>query len=136
MQNEDVQLPDRILAAATNVTGGTIGVLWLIFCAITRRTMSKFLMFNIYQSAFLALFFYLAGILLIFIYNILIMVPFINIVVNAIYLSLFTPVYFHLSIMSMLIFIIYVYLFVCAMFGVYGKLPYISKIILYQLERF
>lgn len=136
MYKETVNLPDRILSFATYITGGGIGVLWLIFCALTSRRISKFLMFNIYQSAFLALFLFLAKVLLVCIYNILILIPFIKILVNIIYKTLFIPIFYTFSPVDILIYTVFVYLSVCSILGVIGRLPFISKIILYQIERF
>ncbi len=135
-REENISTPDRLISAGTYITGGTIGVLWLIFCALTRKGMTKFLMANIYQSVFLALFYFIARILLISIYNILIMIPVVKIVANIIYLALFAPIYYQVSIMNIIIFAVLAYLVISSLFGKIGKLPWVSDIIAYHINRY
>ena len=136
MYDENLILPDKIISAVTYMTGGLVGILWLIFCAITKHPISKYVMFNIYQAAFLGFFIYISGMLLAMIYNILIMIPIINILANFINIYLFTPIFYNWSIVGVLILSVYVYLVVFSLLGKLGKLPWISGIILYQLGRF
>lgn len=134
--NNNVQTSDKILSVLTYITGGTIGFLWMIICAIKKNPVSKYLLFNIYQAIFLGLFIYLSSIILTMIYNILIMVPFINILVNFIYINLFSPIAYSWSLIEILILFLYIYLVIYSVFGKMAKIPWISNIILYQLNRF
>ena len=135
-KDEEIYLVDRIIAVASILSGGTLGVLWLIFCAVTKRSMTKFLMFNIYLSVFLSLFLYILGILVEFAYNLAIQIPYIKVLANMLYLGAFQPLYQGFSIVNGVIFIIYFYMVICAISGKYAKLPWVSNLIAGQIDRY
>ena len=136
MFRENIKTSDRVISAFTYATGGTVGIIWMIFCAVTKRPMSKFMLFNIYQSAFLSIFLYLASVLLQMAYNLLIMVPGIKILANIVYITFFTQFFYNWSVIGVMIFLTYVYLIFASIFGKIAYLPWISNIIMYQLGRF
>ena len=53
MFNENIKISDKIISVLSYLTGGLIGIIWQIYCAIRKKMMTKFLIFNIYQSVFL-----------------------------------------------------------------------------------
>lgn len=133
---DNVKLKDRLIAAASNITGGFVGIIWMIFSAIAKKPISKFLLFYIYQSAFLALTLYILNLLLVMIHNILIMVPYVNILVAITERIFFSPIYFNWSVTGILILIVYVYMTVFALAGRIAYIPWVSRVIMYHLGRF
>ena len=136
MFSESIKISDKIISALSYLTGGLAGIVWQIYCAVTKKTMTKFLLFNIYQSVFLSLLLYFANLLFGMIYNLLVMIPFINILANSIYFALYSPVYYRWSIVGLILFGMYIYLMLFAILGRISYLPWVSNIILYQLKRF
>lgn len=134
--NEKISDIDRAISACSYISGGFLGLIWQIFCSISKRPMSKFLLFNIYQSIFLSVFLYLAHILITLTISILIMIPLINIIVNSINMFLYTPVFYSWSIGGLIIWIIYLYLIIFSILGKIAYLPWVTNIILYQVNRF
>ena len=136
MFREDIKVSDKIISVLSYMTGGFAGFLWLIFCSVTKRKMNKFMLFNVYQSILLALLIYFINLLFGMVYHLLIMIPFINIFANFLYFALYTPVYYGWSIVGLVLFGMYIYLILFSVLGRIAYLPWISNIILYQLNRF
>ena len=136
MYSEHVKMSDRIIAATSNITGGFVGIIWMVFSALAKRPISKFLLFYIYQSAFLALTLYILNLLYSMLYNILIMIPYVNILVAMTDRLFFSPIYLNWSVIGIIILLTYVYMTVFALAGRIAYVPWVSKIILYQLGRF
>lgn len=136
MFKENIKTSDKIISVLSYMTGGFAGFIWMIFCSVTKKQMNKFLLFNVYQSILLALLIYFIDLLFKMVYHILIMIPYVNILVNSLYYAIYTPVYYGWSIVGLILFGMYVYLILFSILGRIAYLPWVSNIILYQLNRF
>ena len=136
MFKEDIKVSDKIISVLSYMTGGFAGFLWLIFCSVTKRQMNKFMLFNVYQSILLALLIYFINLLFGMVYHLLIMIPFIKLLANSLYFILYNPIYYGWSITGLILFGMYLYLILFSVLGRIAYLPWVSNIILYQLNRF
>lgn len=118
---------ERILSAATYLTAGGVGFVWLIIAALSKKRVTKFLMYHILQSIFLSIAFYLLSVLGNLLYLILYRVPLINAIPY--YLNLPIPIAFDLSIIQIFTTTILLYLAITAGIGYYSYLPVVSDII-------
>ena len=136
MFREDIKVSDKIISVLSYMTGGFAGLLWLIFCSVAKKQMNKFMLFNVYQSILLALLIYFINLLFKMVYNLLIMIPFIKLLANSLYFVLYNPIYYRWSIIGLILFGMYLYLILFSILGRIAYLPWVSNIILYQLNRF
>lgn len=127
---------ERIISALTYPTAGMVGILWQIFCVMTKRPMSKFVVFNIYQSVFLAIFLFLVFTISGMAYDLMIKIPLINVLANYFALLLNAPIIVGFSILQLILYVMYLYLIGLSLFGKYAYIPWVSNIILYQINRF
>ena len=118
---------ERILSAATYLTAGGVGFVWLIIAAVTKKTITPFLMYHILQSIFISIFFFLLSILGEMIYIILYRIPFINAIPYMINMPL--PFIFNLSIVQTFTTFIILYLAITSGLGYYSYLPWVSDVI-------
>lgn len=118
---------ERIIAAATYLTTGLAGFVWLIVAAIFKKNTTQFLQFHIFQSIFVSLAFYLATYLLGLVYIILYRIPLINAIPYFINMPL--PFLFGLSIIQAIVGTVVLYLTITAFLGMYSYLPWFSNII-------
>jgi len=132
---------ERIISAATYLTVGIIGFLWLLFWGIlnllniTQKSyLTAFLKYHILQSIFIALAYALICYTLTFIQNILSLIPFINVLVAQISMFFNAPYIFGYSIIQTGIYIFLFYLAGGAILGKYSKIPWVSDIIMYYVK--
>lgn len=118
---------ERILSAATYLTAGGVGFVWLIIAALTKKHVTPFLMYHILQSIFVSILFFLISILGELIFMILYRIPLINAIPYLINLPL--PFLFDLSIIQTLTTTVILYLAITAGLGYYSYLPWVSDII-------
>lgn len=118
---------ERILSTATYLTAGGVGFVWLIIAALTRNTVTKFLMYHIMQSIFISILFFLISILGELVYVILYKIPLINAIPYLINMPL--PFLLNLSIVQALTTSIILYLAITSGMGYYSYLPWVSDII-------
>ncbi len=117
---------DRIISIFTYYTLGFFGLIWLLFCHLTKKRIDSFLAFNIYQSIFLSVVFTVIVYLYSISLNLISVVPFIGKL--AVKFDIFinqTPIYFSYTISTLVLFIILLYL---SIFSLMGKKPYVPLI--------
>ena len=128
MQNFNKPYPiERILAFATYLTAGFVGVAWMVIAALLKRSITKFLLYHIMQSIFLSILFVLVSYFAGLVYVILYRIPLINIIPYL--LSMPLPFVFDLSIVQLFTTTIILYLAIMAGMGYYSYLPWVSNII-------
>ena len=118
---------ERILSAATYLTAGGVGFVWLIIAAFLRKTVTNFLMYHILQSIFISL---LCGVIFVFF-------DFTDIILKKIPLFCFfndllnMPIglIFNLSILQIFSTTVILYLTITSFLGLYSYLPFISDIV-------
>ena len=118
---------ERILSAATYLTAGGVGFIWLIIAALSKRRVTNFLMYHILQSIFISIAFYLLSVLGNLLYMILYRIPFINAIPYL--LNLPIQIALNLSLIQIFTTTIILYLAITAGMGYYSYLPIVSKII-------
>lgn len=116
---------ERIISAATYLTAGGVGFVWLILAAFLRRQVTPFVMYHTMQSIFLSIAFFLLSILGNFVYIILYRIP----IINALPYLLNMPLTFGLSIIQLITSTIILYLAITAGMGYYSYFPWVSDII-------
>ena len=120
---------DRLIAAATYISMGMVGFVWLIFCAVTKTNLKSFLKYHIFQSFFLVMAYFLFNIFVNLVVSILGIIPLINILVYKILFFFTAPIVFGYSIISFALLFVMVYLVITSLQGKYSYVPWFSNII-------
>ena len=124
---------ERILSAATYLTAGMAGFIWMIIAAIAKKRVTPFLMYHIMQSIFLSIAYFLitqlCGLLFIILYRI----PLINAIPYLINMPI--PIVFGLSIIQVVTTSVLLYLAITSFMGQYSYFPWVSDIINKNLGR-
>ena len=120
-------LIERLLSAATYLTAGGVGFVWLVVAALSKKTVTKFLMYHILQSIFISILFYLFSVLGKLIFIILYRIPLINTIPYL--LNAPIPILFDLSIIQTITTTIILYLAITSGMGYFSYLPWVSNII-------
>ena len=118
---------ERILSAGTYLTAGGVGFVWLIIAALSRKTVTKFLMYHIMQSIFISIAFYLLTILGKLVYVVLYKIQLINAIPYLINMPL--PFLFDLSLVQPFTTTVILYLAITSGMGYFSYLPWVSDII-------
>lgn len=116
---------ERLLSAASYLTAGFVGFIWLIIAALLKKQVRPFLMYHIMQSIFISIVFFLVSHLAGLVYVILYKIP----VINAIPYLLNMPMVAGLSVIQLFTTTIILYLTITSGMGLYSYLPWISDII-------
>lgn len=118
---------ERIISAATYLTAGGAGFVWLIIAAVLRKHVTPFLMYHIMQSIFLSIAYFLLSQLAGLVYVILYRIPLVNAIPYFINMPL--PFAFGLSLIQTITTAIILYLAITAGMGLYSYFPWVSDII-------
>ena len=121
---------DRIISLLAYFTFGIFSIIWIIFANMTKKTMSTFLSFNLYQAIFISVVLAVISYIYSIAINILSVVPFINNIAR--WFDVFfnqTPLYFTFTISGLLVTILVVYLSIMSLLGKKAYIPVVSDII-------
>ena len=118
---------ERIISAASYLTAGGAGFIWLIIAAILKKHVTPFLLYHILQSIFLSILYFLIATFAELIYIILYRIPVINAIPYLINMPL--PVAHGLSLVQVITTAIILYLAITAGLGLYSYFPWVSDII-------
>mgnify|MGYP004696037557 CR=1 FL=1 len=135
MRGNTPSLIERIVAAASYLTMGMVGFVWLIVSLFTKASFKSFLKFHIFQSIFISLGFAVLSIFIGWISNILSFIPIINKIVAQINFWLNMPVLFDYSFLQIVSFSFLGYLALTSFLGKYSYIPWVSDIIDQNIER-
>lgn len=118
---------ERIISAASYLTAGGAGFIWLLVAAVMKKHVTPFLMYYILQSIFLSIAYFLLATFAGLIYVILYRIP----VINAIpyYINMPIPSLFGLSIIQGVTTLVILYLAITSFMGLYSYIPWVSDII-------
>ncbi len=123
---------ERLISCLTYLTLGWAGIVVLIIQALTKKQLTRFVMYHVLQSIFLCFGFFilseLCGLLTILIARI----PIINLI--PILLNMPIDVFYGFSFIQTICFTIIFYLSITSLFGKYSFLPWVSNIIIYWLQ--
>lgn len=122
---------EKIISAATYLTAGGAGFVWLIIAAVMKKTVRPFLMYHILQSIFLSIFFFLVSILTNLLLAIVLKIPFISLLVGKLvyYTIVPIPLLFNLSFIQTITTSVILYLAITAFMGYYSYIPWVSDVI-------
>lgn len=118
---------ERIISAASYLTAGGAGFVWLIIAAILKKHVTPFLLYHILQSIFLSILYFLIATFAELIYVILYRIPIINAIPYIINMPI--PMLYGLSIIQTITTAIILYLAITAGMGLYSYIPWVSDII-------
>lgn len=122
---------EKIISAATYLTAGGAGFVWLIIAAVMKKTVRPFLMYHIFQSIFISILFFLIKIFVELLLMILLKIPFINLLIGKIVYFMIVPIPFilNLSIIQTCTTAIILYLAITAFMGYFSYIPWVSDVI-------
>lgn len=118
---------ERIISAASYLTAGGAGFVWLIIAALIKKHVTPFLLYHIIQSIFLSILYFLIATFAELIYVILYRLPIINAIPYFINMPL--PIANGLSIVQLFTTAIILYLAITAGMGLYSYIPWVSDIV-------
>ena len=125
--NNTIYPIERIISAATYLTTGLIGFIWLIIAALMKKRITPFVMYHIFQSIFLSFAYFILVKLSQLVYIILYKIPLINAIPY--YINMPLPLFYDLSILQLIKVLIILYLAITAFLGQYSYFPWVSNII-------
>jgi hypothetical protein len=121
---------EKIIAAATYLTTGIVGFLWLIITNVTGSKLKNFLRFHIYQSIFLSVLYYVFVLILNILVGIVAKLPLIGSFIYSIYFFLFNlKMIFGYSIVDFIVFVTILYLVSTSLLGKVGRIPWVSDVV-------
>ena len=118
---------ERILCAATYLTAGGVGFVWLIITALLKKRVTQFALYHIMQSIFISIIFFLASEIGRMLYMILYRIPLINVIPY--YINTPISLFLGLSLVQLFTTTVILYLAITAGLGYYSYIPWVSKII-------
>ena len=116
---------ERIISAASYMTAGFAGFIWLVIAAFLRKSVTPFIMYHAMQSIFLSIAFFLLSILGEMVYVILYRIPLLNVIPY--YINM--PIILGYSILQLFTTTVILYLAITSFMGYYSYLPWVSDII-------
>lgn len=128
--NDCAPLFDRLIAAGSYLTLGTIGIIWLLISAVViKRPMGGFLTCNLIQSFVLSIFYAIFSLAYNIFIGILISLPFAGKMFLKLHIFLFeAPIFSTMSFINYILLLFVCYLSVIALFGKLPFVPYITDI--------
>ena len=125
-----ISLNDRIISILAYFTFGMFSLIWIIFANLTKKRISPFLSFNLYQAIFLSVVFFILGYLYSIAINLMSPIPFIGKL--AVMFDLFfnqTPLFFTFTFSGLIVTLIVLYLSVFSLMGKKPYIPFISDVV-------
>lgn len=131
MQYNSINPIERIISAASYLTAGMAGFLWMILAAILKKSIKPFLMFHILQSIFISIAYFLFIELYKLVFIVLVKIPLLNSIFLFFNGLVFNPlpILWGMSLMQVFTSLVILYLTVTSFIGQYSYIPYVSDII-------
>lgn len=119
---------DRGISAASYLTMGFVGFIWMIICYLAGKPPMPFVKYHIIQSIFISIIIYLIKIVGTIILGFVGIIPFIGALINNIvyYFVLYPTMLFGLSIIQLALLMLIIYLTVTSFMGKYTVIPWVS----------
>ena len=121
---------DRIISILAYFTFGIFSIIWIVFANMTRKTMSSFLTFNLYQAIFISVVLAVISLIYSIAINLLSVIPFVGNLAR--WFDVFfnqTPLYFTFTISGLIVTMLVIYLSIMSLLGRRAYLPIVSEII-------
>ena len=128
--NVEIPLFDRIIAAGSYLTLGTVGMIWfLISVLVVKKPMRRYLTCNIIQSFILSILYAILSLAYGIFIGLLTSIPVIGTLFLKLHIFLFaTPIFNTMNFINYLILLFLCYLSLIALFGKLPYVPYITDI--------
>ena len=129
-----ISIMDRFLSFLAYYTFGIFSIVLLIFFCVTKKSMSKFLIYHIYQSVFVATILACLSGIYSFLLNMILSIPLEMAFLKTsltnfdIFLNR-TPILFAFTLTGFFVFLLVTYLGVFAILGKKSYLPFVSNVI-------
>ena len=121
---------DRLISILAYFTFGIFSLIWIIFANLTKKPITPYLAFNLYQAIFLSIVFAVISLIYSIAINLISVVPFIGNFAKWIDVAINqTPLYFTFTITGLITTLIVCYLSFLCIIGKKPRLPLISDII-------
>ena len=120
---------ERIVAALSYITMGFAGFIWLILGIFTKAQLRPFMQYHIFQSIFIAFLIWLIVSALGFAMHLISYVPIVKTIVSMVTFFLNTPLFMDFSIVSLLYFLLILYLIIGVIRGSDSYVFWVSDII-------
>lgn len=127
--NDTPYMIEKIVAAASYLTMGMAGFIWLLITLFTKARLKPFLLYHIVQSIMISLIFVILSMFLGWVSNILSFIPLINKLTAQITFLLNMPLLFDYSLIQIFIYSLLIYLAVTSFLGKYSYVPYLSELV-------
>lgn len=127
-QNEPAMV-EKIIAAASYITFGFVGFIWLLLGILTKNSLRPYLKYHIFQSIFISIAYFLLCQFMGLIMNILSIIPGLNQLILQLTFYFNAPILLGFSLIQTIIYAIIFYLVITCLQGQYSYLPWISDII-------
>lgn len=128
MSNVQSQPFERIIAALSYLTLGTVGFIYLLIAYLTKNNLKVYTRFHVFQSIFISIAYFLASAILGLVMNILSIIPFVNDIAFRVYFWVNAPLVHNFSIIQVIIYAILLYLILTCLQGKLSYLPWVSDI--------
>lgn len=123
-------LTDRIISILAYYTFGIFSLIWIIFANVTKRRISSFLNFNLYQAIFISVALAVISLVYGIAIDLISVIPFIGKL--AVAFNLFfneTPMYFGFTLSGLFVTILVTYLSIMSLLGIKPYVPIASEVI-------
>lgn len=124
-----ISFVDKLFSALSYLSAGWFGLIVSVVFYFRKKSISRYLQFNIFQSIFISLVFFVLSFGIGLIFKLLSYIPFLNYLVAQISFFLNVPVLFDYSIVQLFLTGLLIYLCVFSLLGKYPRIFYVSKII-------
>jgi hypothetical protein len=120
---------DRGISAASYLTMGFVGFIWMIICYVAGKPPMPFVKYHIIQSIFISIILYIFNILSHIILGFIGIIPFIGALINNIvyYFASYPTMLFNLSILQLILSMLILYLTVSSLMGKFTVIPWVSE---------
>ena len=135
MYKNNISFFEKLIAAASYITFGTVGFIWLLLTFLTKADLKPFLRYHAFQSIFISILYFIVSSILGLIMQILSIIPFINKIAGEIYFGLNMPFVMGISIINLIIYMIIFYLALSSLLGRFSYLPWVSEIIKENIKK-
>lgn len=129
MKKSDITFTERVVSAISYLTMGWGGMLYLIILALKRKSATRFIRYNSFQSIFLSFLYFILAMLFGAIFHVLSAIPFLNRFIAKISQSIHTDFVLNYSFIQVIVFSIIIYTIIYSLLGKYPRIYWVSGII-------
>lgn len=129
MHQQTPKFSERLVSFVSYITVGWGGMIYCVLMYLSKKNISHFVRFNIFQSIFISFLFFVLCMVLGFVIDVLLHVPFVNYLVSQIMLFFNQPLLFDYSLVQLFIIGLFIYMAVFSLMGKYPRVYKLSKIV-------